>query len=132
MSLSLLLGISENDQIRASGIPNLTDDVTNVGTCYFLTVNPASKNLKETLQYISSLCNYLINYNYYLILKDRSLYPDTQLMDDIYEIYSNGDISFTYPDELFMDAFEKYLADEMDLDSFIKEADRRLDTFMKE
>jgi len=53
-------------------------------------------------------------------------------MDDIYEIYSNGDIQFTYPDELFMDTFEKYLAGEMDLESFIREADRRLDTYLKE
>lgn len=53
-------------------------------------------------------------------------------MDDIYEIYSNGEIQFTYPDEIFMDTFEQYLASEIDLESFIKEADRRLDTYLKE
>jgi len=53
-------------------------------------------------------------------------------MNDIYEIYSNGDIQFTYPNELFMDTFEKFLAGEIELDSFIKEADRRLDTYLKE
>lgn len=74
----------------------------------------------------------MTSYNNHIILKDRSLYPDTQVMDDIYEIYSNGEIQFTYPDEIFMDTFEQYLASEIDLESFIKEADRRLDTYLKE
>lgn len=74
----------------------------------------------------------MTSYNNHIILKDRSLYPDTQVMDDIYEIYSNGEMQFTYPDEIFMDTFEQYLASEIDLESFIKEADRRLDTYLKE
>jgi len=118
--------------VRAAALPYITDNKSNVGTCYFLTVNPKSKNLKDALKYISSLCKYLTSYNNYIILKDRALYPDTQVMDDIYEIYSNGDIQFTYPNELFINSYEKYLAGEMDLDSFIKEADRRLDTYLKE
>lgn len=126
------LNVSDNSLIRAASIPSLTDGKTNAATCYFLTVNPASKNLKASLQYISSLCKYLSSYNSYLIQKDRTLYPDTQVMDDLYEIYSNGDIQFTYPDELFMDDFEKYLQGEIELDHFIKEADRRLDTFLNE
>lgn len=40
-------------------------------------------------------------------------------MDDLYEIYSDRDIQFTYPNELFMDIFEIYPAIEIDLDSFI-------------
>jgi hypothetical protein len=127
-----ILFISNNSNIRAANIPCLTDDTSNVGTCYFLTVNPSSKRLKETLQYISSLSKYLLTHNSYLIRKDRTLYPKTRVMDDIYNIYANGDIQFTYPDELFMDDFEKFLKDEIDLDSFIKEADRRLDTFLHE
>lgn len=130
--VSFILDKLEYPVVRAAGIPYITENESNVGTCYFITVNPASKNLKETLKYISSLCKYLSSYNPYVILKDRALYPDTQVMDDIYEIYSNGDIQFTYPNELFIDTFEKFLAGEIELDSFIKEADRRLDTYLKE
>ena len=130
------LMLSSNTVINAARIPDITDDdassARNAGTCYFLTVNPASKNLMETLQYISSLSKYLLSNNGYLMLKDRTLYSETAVMDDLYEIYENGCIEFTYPNELFIDIYEKYLTDEMDLESFILEADRRLDTFLNE
>ena len=51
--------VSYNEVVNAAPIPSITDNKTNLATCYFITVNPASKNLKETLQYISSLSKYL-------------------------------------------------------------------------
>lgn len=39
---------------------------------------------------------------------------------------------FEYKGYEDMNSFEKYPEGEIDLDSFIKEADRRLDTYLKE
>lgn len=125
---------SSYSSLRACNLPYLTDNKTNVASCYFLFVNPASKNLKEALQYISTLCHYLtsdIN-NPNFIFKDRSKYPDSSFIDDLYEIYANGDIRFTYPEELFINDFEKYLKGEKDLDSFIKDSNKRLDIYLNE
>jgi len=46
--------------------------------------------------------------------------------------YSNGDIAFTMPDELYTDNFYEYLKGNMDLDDFIKESNRKLDVFLNE
>lgn len=67
-----------------------------------------------------------------IMAKDRSYYPETKLVDDLYKIYENGEIVFTYPKELFKDDFIKYLAGEKDIDSVIEESDRRLDIYLNE
>lgn len=53
-------------------------------------------------------------------------------MDDLYSIYSNGDIQFTMPGELYTDNFNEYLKGNMELDDFIKESNRKLDVFLNE
>ncbi|HWT75242.1 MAG TPA: hypothetical protein VN258_11050 [Mobilitalea sp.] len=129
---SYQLGVSERNNIRACGLPYITDDKTNVATCLFLCVNPESKNLKETLQYTSSLCGYLQTLKDTMMFKDRNIYPQGNLMDDLYNIYTNGDIQFTLPDELFMDDFTLYLKGEKELQDVIKDSNRRLDAFLTE
>lgn len=129
---SYQVNVANNETLRACALPDFTDVKANIATCCFLTVNPASKNLKEALQYISSLCKYLMSMNENIMTKDRTLYPATRLMDDLYNIYSNGNICFTYPDELYMEDFESFLKDEKDLESMISDSDRRLDTFLNE
>ena len=126
------MGVSYNEVVNAAPIPSITDNKTNLATCYFIAVNPASKNLKETLQYISSLSKYLAGDHSKIMAKDRSLYTSTKLVDDLYKIYENGEIIYTYPNEIFMDDFNKYLAGDMDIESFIKESDRRLDIYLNE
>ncbi len=122
----------DNTELRATSIPSITNNQKNIATCYFLAVNPKSKNIKESLKYISSLSKYLLSNNKTIMKQDRTLYPNTMVMDDIYQIYASGDIKFTYPSELFLDEFEKYLLDEIDLETVIIESNRRLDIYLKE
>lgn len=121
-----------NNNIRASELPHITSDKSNIATCIYLCVNPASKNLKSVLNYISSLCDYTLKLNNIMIFKDRERYPDGQAFDDIYNIYQNGDIQYTMPDELFIKDYEKFLLDEMDITTFISETNRKIDTYRKE
>jgi|GEM_PF-1781806 len=97
-----------------------------------LCVNPESKNLKATLQYISSYCKYMLTLDDVLMFSDRSKYKMNKLIDDLYEIYSNGEIQFIYPNELFIDDLTKYMAGILDLESVIKESERRLDIYLNE
>lgn len=124
--------VSERDGIRACGLPLITDNKTNMTNCYFFCVNPESKNLKETLQYISSYCDYLMSLKELMIFKDRNIYHQSILMDDLYNIYSNGDIQFTMPKELYMDDFNEYLQGERELQDVINDSNRRLDIFLNE
>lgn len=121
-----------NRDVRACQIPSISENEKNIATCFFLAVNPASKNLEDTLLYISSLSKYLASINTQILSKDRTIYPDTPVMDDLYAIYGNGDIQFSYPDEIMLEDFEKFMRDEMDIQQVISESNRRMDIFLNE
>lgn len=123
---------ASTSNIRLRDLPNVTNKKTSVATCLFIAVNPYSKNLKSTLGYISSLCDYILKHDEAMLFHDRNRYPSVQAFSDLYDIYSNGEIAFTYPDELYMKDYEKYLLDEIDLDTFILEANRKLHAYMNE
>ena len=120
------------NNIRACKLPSITDNHSNTATCYFICVNPASKNLETTLQYISSLCNYLLILDNTMMFSDREIYKDSSLIDDLYMIYSNGDIQFTYPNDVYINDLEKYLMGQLSLEDLIDESNRRLDIYLNE
>lgn len=120
------------NNIRACKLPSITDNHSNTATCYFICVNPASKNLETTLQYISSLCNYLLTLDNTMMFSDREIYKDSSLIDDLYMIYSNGDIQFTYPNDVYINDLEKYLMGQLSLEDLIDESNRRLDIYLNE
>lgn len=118
--------------IRISAFPKLPQNNTNIATCLYLSVNPYSKNLKETLKYVSVLCNYVYNNKATMLFQDRNKYPDQQAFDDLYQIFSQGEIVFNLPTEVYVEDFGKYLTGEIDLLALIQEVNRKIDTFLKE
>lgn len=102
-----------------------------MGTCVFLVVNPESNNLEATLSYLEDLIDYQMN------LEQRPLYfqtPDESgdsYEGSLYELYKNGEITF-YPDANLTDGFDEVIEGKMDLEAFIKEADRKLDMYFHE
>lgn len=124
--------IMNTDGLRVCKIPSITKDKSNIADCYFLCVNSSSKKLKTVLKYISSLCKYLQTKEYNLMLNDWSFTDKSILMDDMYEIYSNGYIQFTYPNELYKDDFFKYMSGEIELEKVIEESNRRMDIYLNE
>jgi hypothetical protein len=99
--------------------------------CVFLVVNPDSKNLENTLAYISSMCDTLMNKENGLMLVD-GIYTGSEYIKQLYSIYENSVIDFNISDEAFADVFDRYLRDEITLDQFITEADRKLRMYLNE
>jgi hypothetical protein len=120
------------NDLRASKMPLLTDNTKVIATGSYLCVNPKSKNLQETLEYISELCHYLLEHNQTMLFKDRNLYPDTPYYDDLYAIYSDAEINFTPPADVYDSDFTKYMSGDITLETLIKEANRKLDIYRNE
>jgi hypothetical protein len=131
-NLSFINKIMNMNGLRACKFPGITDNKSNTANCYYLCVNPASKNLKRTLQYISSLCSYLLTQEDNMMLSNWDNPKKGRLIDDLYEIYSNGDVQFTYPDELFKEDLLKYFSGEKELESVIQDSNRRMDIYLNE
>ena len=66
-----------------------------------------------------------------VLFSDRQIESKQQGLKDLYQIYQNGDIQFTLPDELFENDLDKYLNELIDLSEFIKEDDSKIDTYLK-
>ena len=124
--------LGDSDIIGVTNIPKLSEDIGYVGTVYFLAVNPKAKNLDVTLDYISDFCKYMVTQKDTFLLKDESLYTDTPIMKEYYEVYKEGEIVFSMEDELYWDVFWDYLDDEIGLEEMIEEMERKLRIYLGE
>lgn len=131
-SVDSQLYFKEDEILHAMNIPSINNSQTRMASCYFIAVNPASENISESLNYISSLSKYLMQTTDYIMVQDRNHYTDTQIMDELYEIYSNGEIQFTLEYEIYQEDFDSYLRNEIDLDTFISESNRKLKIYLEE
>lgn len=110
-------------KLSAAPIPS---DGTTTGYSMLLMINPHSDNPEETLRFVSELAEEkmnALNAN-----KNGSLEGERQLN----EIYANAEIVMGVPSELYMDDYALYLRDEISLDDFVKEADRKLSAYLNE
>lgn len=120
-----------NTVLRACALPSLTEDKRNIATCLFISVNPNSDNLKSTLEYISSLAEYLTDNNPNILFSENK-HGDTQYVKDLYGIYENASISFDIPFEVCRSDYENYLYGNVTLDECIAEMERKLDVYLNE
>ena len=129
---SMMEWVDDVEESNLAPIPRISSEDGNLASCQFIAVNPDSKNLKVVLEYISDLCKYLLSQKSpsMMIQEDTSTF--TQREQEKYEIFSNGEIAFSLPNEIVMEQLEKYLQDEISLEELIKEADRRLAIYMEE
>lgn len=103
-------------------------------TIEFIAVNPNSKNLDVTLEYISKLCEYQLSLENSFILKDKSTYSDRHFINDMYDVlsYEGNFIRFSLDSEIIYSDFEKYLGDEISLDKYLKNIEFKLNAYLKE
>lgn len=120
------------EHMRAYSYPKLNDTDKNIGYCTFLTVNRNSSNLKETLNYIEDLIEYIMKQ------EDKPLffkeYKDSfsPLRRSYYELYQNGNIVYSIDNELYLDGFNDLITKVINIEEYIKETQRKLDIFYKE
>lgn len=123
---------AEENHIGISGIPKLSEDYGNIGTCTFLAVNPASKNLKETLNYISTYVKHCMGQKDSLLFSEETLYTDTPYMKELYQLYAEGEIIFALDRDIYWDSFSKYMEGELPLEDMITEIERKKDIYFGE
>ncbi len=104
------------------------NDKTNA-TCAFITVNPASDNLEASLDYISSLAEYLSSQQNSFMLSDKSSYT---VPDSLYNLYADARIGFNISEEICYEAYVKYHGGEISLDEMIVECDRKMSAYLNE
>ena len=121
-----------NPYVKAAMLPAVTDKDTFRVKCSFICVNAASDNLDAALEYVKSLCSYLMERENTMMLKDKEGYLDTELVKTLYALYEKGTVTFGVPEELYYDAWEEYKEGSMELDKMIEEAGRRLKIYREE
>ncbi len=122
--------------LKAMPLPPIEPGVytPNSVKCTYICVNPNSDNLENTLAYISDLCKDLSTQMDTYMLQDTEYYSfkDSQLTRDLYDIYSNGIISFPFSHEIFWDDYLRYHRGEMELNTLIMEIERKVNAYLKE
>lgn len=122
--------------LKAIPLPPIEAGVYNPNSvnCIYICVNPNSDYLDSTLDYISDLCKAMSTQVDTFMLKDIDYYSykDSKLTQDLYDIYSNGIVSFPLSQEIFWDDYLSYHNGEMDLDTLIVEIERKVNAYLKE
>lgn len=126
---SFLIGRNE---LKAVAVTDAGSDNLNSADCIYLCVNPDSNNLKSTLEYITAICEYMMNIKDFYMFTDKAQYTDLNYAKELYNIYENSIIDFNISDEIFAVDFDRYLEGDISIDDFIKEADRKLAIYYNE
>jgi hypothetical protein len=103
-----------------------------VATCVFVSVNPNSKNLKNTLEYITALSRYSMNLQNSCVSSDRTKYSDSVYMQSLYDVYSNAEVIFQFPYDILQKEIDEYLYGDSDLEEMIQEGERKMRTYFNE
>ena len=112
--------------------PKIDAENKNPITATYICVNPNSKKLELAKKYVESVVKTLLSENNSVQLKDSLAYPDTEYGSQLNEVYENGELVFGLPNEIVYDDFEKYALGEIDLESYITNADRKLSAYLNE
>lgn len=110
-------------KLSAAPIPS---DGATTGYSMLLMINPHSDNHEETLRFAEELAVEKMN-----ALKANQNGP-LEGEKQLNEICANAKIVMGVPNELYMNDYVRYLRDEISLDGFIKEADRKLSAYLNE
>lgn len=125
--------LSDFESFDFCAVPGISENFSPIATCTFITVNPSSSNLKEALNYVSDLAEYLSDQNNsFMLLSEKATYTEKPGIKSVYDIVSSAEIGFYVSEEIYLDTYIKYLEDEISLESFIAETDRKLSAYLNE
>ena len=119
-----------DESLLAAPIPTVNG--VNSAFCTFISVNPNSEHLEETLLFVEKTVSRFANKKNGFIMADRTLYDEDPYTRSLYDIYANSKVFFTVPWEIYQDDFESYAKGVIELEDFIAEADRKLSAYLYE
>lgn len=127
--------MSSSNRMEDCGVfpmPLIEDGIKNQAQCIMMSVNPYSENLENVLNYISEYSKYMLEKKNSFILEDISTYEDSVLCKELYDCYADAEITFRIDEEIFRNNLYMYLEDEITLEEFITESNRKLEAYLNE
>lgn len=137
-----LVGLFERDMrenARAVNMPTFTGSGKNIVNSAFICINPYSENPDQVLAFVSAYVKNALSKREVtdetcenMMFTASPIYNKNQLLRDLHDIHENGVVRFAYPPEIYAENFEDYLNDQISLEEFITEADRKLSAYLNE
>lgn len=128
-----MLIILGNYEGRVFGLPRIASGASLMQDVTFMSINPSSEHLQDAINYITEVIKYQSeNVDTFIFREEVGKYSEVPVINPLLKLCSDTKLYFTYPSELYIEDFNKYLAGEISLDSFITEADRKLKTYLNE
>lgn len=122
-----------NKEGRVFGIPRIGSEASLMQDVTFMSINPNSEHLQDAINYITEVVKYQSeNAETFVFREETGKYSESPVIKPLLKLCSETELYFTYPSELYLDDFNKYLAGEISLDSFITEADRKVKVYINE
>lgn len=128
----MLREITQREGLRFNSMPKLNAKDPNIGTCFFLAVNPNSDRLEDTLDFISSWIAYTLQKEETPYFFQSPVPEEGTLEKSLYDLYANGEIAFSLDSTLYWEGFEAVIENKMDIKDFMEETQRKLDVYFNE
>lgn len=115
------------------GVPTLSgEEGTFPVLADIIIINPNAPNLDAVLDFVEDMSNNYIEVSGRHLSAEESVYGTDIFSRELYALYSNGEIDFELPDELFT-SYYSYIADEiMDKEKVIAELNRTVNMYFGE
>ncbi len=115
------------------GVPTLSgEEGTYPVLADIIIINPNAPNLEAVLDFVEDMSNNYIGVPGRHLSAEESIYGKDAFSRDVYALYSNGEIDFELPDELFT-SYYSYIAGEItDKEKVIAELNRTVNMYFGE
>ena len=124
--------LGQSDLVSVAGMPKVENNTKNIAIIGALIVNPKSKNLKATLEYISDVCKYMLEQKDTFLLADEAMYSDYPFIKQNYEIYKEGSVHFAMDMDVYWNTFWDYVKGNIELEKMIKEIEQKRKNYVGE
>ena len=121
------------DFFQVAAMPSLEEgkELKSIADCYFIVVNPNSKNIPYVEEYLSKLSENIVVEASSLMLKSMEA-QDNRLKSDTHQIAKEAKILFAYPYEIISDEMRAYRLEGQSYEETVSEMERKMDMFLNE
>ncbi len=121
------------DGAHVMGIPTFSgEDMPSMVSADILIINPNSRNLDAVLDFAETMAKRYITDPACYISSVSSIYPQDTFSQELYQVYSDGEIVFKLPDELFSEYYEYCNGTYDDREQMLEEVERTVDIYLHE